>query len=269
VEDGRELVHEGDVEVALRVLDHLGRLGHLDRGRLVQACSDDRTVNGSDDVEGARVLPGNDLPDGLEAVRLVARVDALGGVADGEIASGRKTRGLLQDRHAVLLRRTGIDGRLVDHDVASLECRPHRLRCPQQRREVGPPRGIDGSGNGHNEEIGSRDGARIGCQMQVGAEVLCFDLAGTIASGLELGNARFIDVEANDRSAMPGKRGCDGQTYIAKTDDGKLSTVRHYFSLRRWRRRKLLPEEIGSRNAVTSFVGASHVSPLYRRTWRA
>ena len=30
VEDDRQLVHQRDVEVALRVLDHLRRLGHLD-----------------------------------------------------------------------------------------------------------------------------------------------------------------------------------------------------------------------------------------------
>ena len=33
VEDDRQLVHERDVEVALRVLDHLGGLGDLDAAR--------------------------------------------------------------------------------------------------------------------------------------------------------------------------------------------------------------------------------------------
>ena len=41
VEDDRQFVHQRDVEVALRVLDDLGRLGHLNGCRLVRAGRDD------------------------------------------------------------------------------------------------------------------------------------------------------------------------------------------------------------------------------------
>ena len=75
--DRRELVHEGDVEIALRVLDHLGGFGHLDRGRL-DAGGYDRAVDRGDDVGGGLVLAGQHLADGLEPVRSVARIDALG-----------------------------------------------------------------------------------------------------------------------------------------------------------------------------------------------
>src|SRR5262249_46393618 len=51
VEDGRKLVHESDVEIALRVLDHLGCFRDLNRRRLVQASRHDRTVNCRDKVE--------------------------------------------------------------------------------------------------------------------------------------------------------------------------------------------------------------------------
>ena len=37
VEDQRQLVDQRDVDVALRVLDHLGGLGDLDARRLVRA----------------------------------------------------------------------------------------------------------------------------------------------------------------------------------------------------------------------------------------
>ena len=40
----RQFVHEGDVEIALRVLDHLGSLSHLDRRRAVYAGGDHRAV---------------------------------------------------------------------------------------------------------------------------------------------------------------------------------------------------------------------------------
>ena len=50
VEDGRKLVHESDVEIALRVLDHLGCLRDLNRRCLVQASRHHRTVNRRDNV---------------------------------------------------------------------------------------------------------------------------------------------------------------------------------------------------------------------------
>jgi hypothetical protein len=37
VKDGRQLVHERDVEIALRVLDHFGRFCDLDRRRSMQS----------------------------------------------------------------------------------------------------------------------------------------------------------------------------------------------------------------------------------------
>ena len=44
VEDDGELVHEGDVDVPLAVLDHLRGLGDLDGGRAVNAGVDDQQV---------------------------------------------------------------------------------------------------------------------------------------------------------------------------------------------------------------------------------
>jgi hypothetical protein len=74
VEDDRELVHEGDVEVALRVLDHLGGLGHADRGRLVHARRHHRGVEVGDLVERLGVVARDHLEDLGEAVLLVARL---------------------------------------------------------------------------------------------------------------------------------------------------------------------------------------------------
>ena len=93
VEDRRQLVHERDVEIALRVLDHLGGFRDLDRRRAMDAGRDHRAVDVGDDVERRCVLPRHHLGDGLEAMRLVAGIDALGRIADREIrarASGRR-----------------------------------------------------------------------------------------------------------------------------------------------------------------------------------
>jgi hypothetical protein len=54
-----------------------------------------------------------------------------------------------------------------------------------------------------------------------------FDLAGAVATRPELGDALGVDVEANDRRAVPAEGDGNRQPDIAKTDDGKLATVRH------------------------------------------
>ena len=46
VEDLGQLVHEGDVDVALRVLDNLGSLSHLDAWGFMCAVDEDAVVDG-------------------------------------------------------------------------------------------------------------------------------------------------------------------------------------------------------------------------------
>ena len=86
VEDQRELVHQRDVEVALRVLDDLGGLGDLDAARPVHAGGDDAAVERGDALERLRRVARDDLRDPRQRVLAVARVDALGRIADEEIA---------------------------------------------------------------------------------------------------------------------------------------------------------------------------------------
>jgi hypothetical protein len=84
VEQDGEFVHQRDVEVALGVLDDLGRLGDADALGLVGAGGDDLAVERVDGLGDLRGGAGGDLLDGGDAVRLVAGVDAFGGVADVE-----------------------------------------------------------------------------------------------------------------------------------------------------------------------------------------
>jgi hypothetical protein len=57
VEDQRQFVHQGDVEVALGVLDHLGGFGHLDRAGLVGAGGDDAAIQRIDEIGDLGVEP--------------------------------------------------------------------------------------------------------------------------------------------------------------------------------------------------------------------
>lgn len=78
LEDQGELVHQGDVEIPLGVLDHLGGLGHLDRGRDMQACLDDFAVGLGEARQGGGVLSRDHFRDALQTMRLVAGIDPFG-----------------------------------------------------------------------------------------------------------------------------------------------------------------------------------------------
>ena len=86
VKNGRQLVHECDIEIALRVFDDLGRLGNLDRRRAVDTGLDHRTIDIRDDIKRPRVLRRNHFDDRFETVLLVPRIDPLRGIADGEVS---------------------------------------------------------------------------------------------------------------------------------------------------------------------------------------
>ena len=121
VEDERQLVDQGDVQVALGVLDDLGRLGHADALRLVRARGDDLPVELVDQLGRLGRGAGGHLPDGGHPVRLVARVDPLRAVAGVEVAVVHQARVVLEHGHAVLLGGARVDRGLVDDDVAGLE----------------------------------------------------------------------------------------------------------------------------------------------------
>src|SRR5262245_21087848 len=61
------------------------------------------------------------------------------------------------------------------------------------------------------------------------ARSLRLDLAGAVAAGLEFGNPRGIDIEADDSRPFAAERHGDRQPDIPESDDGKLATVRHDF----------------------------------------
>jgi hypothetical protein len=80
----------------------------------VKAGDHHRAIDIGDDIHRSRILYGDDLGDGLEAMLLVAGIDALGRIAKIEIRPLLETGGALQDRHATLLDGARIDRRFID-----------------------------------------------------------------------------------------------------------------------------------------------------------
>ncbi len=97
VEDQGELVHQRDVEVALRVLDDLGGLGDLDARGPVDAGRDDPPYTAATRSSVSASWPDDDLDDASDGVLAVAGVDALRRVAEGEIPSGTQAGRSFED----------------------------------------------------------------------------------------------------------------------------------------------------------------------------
>lgn len=168
VEDQGQLVHQGDVQVPLGILDDLGGLGHLDGGRPVHPGGDHRFVHPCHHVQGGSVGTGHHLLDLGEAMLPVARVDPLRAVPHGEVPAAGEPRDPFQHRHALLLGHTRVDGGLVHHDVSLLQGAAHGLRCPEQEREVGPVGVVHRGGDRHDVEVGGREvGDGVG-EQQIG-----------------------------------------------------------------------------------------------------
>src|SRR5262249_4160988 len=140
------------------------------------------------------------------------------------------TRHLFEHRHAIFLCRAGIDGRLIDNDVALLQSLADRARGAQQCGEIRSPRLVDRGGYGDDEEVRAVEFTGVRRQDKIGAgKIMRLDLTRALAAGLEFGNPRGIDVETDHPNPFAAERHGDRQPDIPETDDGKLATVRHDF----------------------------------------
>ena len=234
VEQDRQVVDQGDVEVALGVFDHLGRLGHLDAGGLVGAGGDDARVQRIDEIGGGRGGAGGHLEDGGDAVGLVAGVDALGRVAHGEGGRTGAGRGFiaqagdaLQDRDAGFLGAAGVDGGFVDHRVAGLEHLADGLAGLDQRGQVRAPGGVDRGGNGDDVDVAGRDVLQLVGEGQAGGlgQQLRLHFQGGVVALAQFGDAAGVDVEA-DGVVPLAEFHRQRQADIAQSDDGDARRCR-------------------------------------------
>ena len=113
-EDHRDLVHEGDVDIALRVLDHLGGFGRFDIARAERTAAGDEPVEPREQIGDFRRLPGDDLGDAIDRVFAIAGIDTFRAVTQEKIDAGFEARFLFEGRPRDVFRDTGIDGRFED-----------------------------------------------------------------------------------------------------------------------------------------------------------
>ena len=152
-EDHRELVDQGDVQVALGVLDDLrGFRGAQVRDRK-GAGADDAAVQGVHERQGPGRGAGGHLDHVGQAMGLVPGIDPFGAVADEEALVVAQSRLALEQGYADLLRGAGIDRRFVHHDRAGRDHAAHHAARGFERGKVRPLVGVDGGGHRDHEHI--------------------------------------------------------------------------------------------------------------------
>ena len=100
VEHQRQLVDQRDVDVALDVLDDLGRFGDADRLRAMRPGADDARIERVDEIRRRRIRTRRDLDDVGQSPRMVAGIDALRAVAAVEIRVEAQAGAAFEDRYA-------------------------------------------------------------------------------------------------------------------------------------------------------------------------
>ena len=85
VEDNRQFIDQGDVEVALRIFDNLGGFGDLDTARFVRASGNDRAVEFIDLLGSFGRGAGGNLLDSRDPVFFIAWIDPLRAVTGEKI----------------------------------------------------------------------------------------------------------------------------------------------------------------------------------------
>ncbi len=205
IADHRQFVGQGDVEVALGVFHHLGRLGHADRAGAVGAGCDHAAIERIHEIGRRRRRSAGDLEDVGQLAQLVARVDPFRAVAAEEIDIVGKARKLLQDRYAEFVGATGVDRAFVDHDIAALQ---HAGDCPRgafqgfQVRVVVP---VQWGGHGDDEYVALRNICPVGGEAEQCGRRQFFRgrFPRLVVPGLEVGNAACLDVDAHGRVLLP------------------------------------------------------------------
>ena len=221
VADHGDLVHKGDVDVPLAVLDHLDRLGGLDGGDGERSGLDDDVVDLLDLPGALLVHAGDDLLNIGQGMYAVTGVDALGRVADLPVLAALEAGFLFDDGDADVLRHAGVHRGLKDHDAAGGEVLAHgagrALDGAQIRRVVR----VDRRGHGDDQELRLLQAGGIRCKFHRGIlDGLAYLVGGVDAVGVFV-HTLLIDVKANDRNVL-GKLHRKGHTHIAEAHQSQL-----------------------------------------------
>ncbi len=228
VEDDGELVHEGDVDVALGVLDDLSSLRHFNAAGAMDTGLDDNAIDARDGVQRLLVAARDDLLDRGEAVDLVTGVDALRAIANLEVDTALQTGFLLQDRYTDLLGHAGVDGRLVDDDAARGQVSAHRGARRGNRGEVRGRILVDRCRDSDDDELRLLEAGRVAGPVDARVpDGFVADLERRVKAVLVCVDLGLVDVVTDDVAVL-GEFNRNRHAYIAEPHKGDfLFVVQH------------------------------------------
>src|ERR1022692_4061195 len=186
----------------------------------MRAGGHDGAVEPVDEPRRRRRRSRGNLADRAQAMFLVTRIDALRAIADKEITVKFKARYALQNGNANFFRTAGVNGRLVDHDVALVEYLPDRFAGTNQRRQFRPLEFVDRCRHRHDHDAARLEilQARRKFEARGRPQFLRTGLPSRVAAGLELANPFRLNVEA-DGVKMLAELQRQWQAYVAETYD--------------------------------------------------
>src|SRR5699024_7763837 len=109
---------------------------HPYAGCFMRARLDNATVQGVDKIRYFRRGTGCDFDDVDQAPLLIPWIDALRAVSGEEVLVEDQPRDLLQNRHANLFGRAGVDSGLVNNDIIGLEYTADSFAGSLQGRQI-------------------------------------------------------------------------------------------------------------------------------------
>ena len=220
VKNDGQLIHQRDVQVALRVLNDLGGFRNLDAGGTVDARTHDRPVQIRQQIQRRRVASGNNLLDGFKRMHLVAGVDPLRRIAHREVGSAPQAGFGLKDRDADLFGHARIDRGLVHDDRATGQMPPHSPGSPFHRGQIQIPVLVDRRRNRHDDDARLAECRRIAGETSRGSlQRLRVHFACPIRACGKLFHAGGVQIKT-DHVEMPGKSDGQRQADIPEADDG-------------------------------------------------
>ena len=222
IENNGKFVHESDIDIPLAVLDDLGGLRNLNGLRTVYARFHHQLVNLCDGVQGFLIHTGNDFHDGFQTVHLVAGVDALRRIPHLEVHAAFQAGLFFHNRHADLLRHSGIHGGLKDHDAALCQVPSHGTAGALHRSQVRRMVGVHRRRDSHDVKFRFLQPGLIRREIHVGGfDHIIAHLSGRIHTGFVQFNLFFIQIIADDIN-LSAESHRDGHAHIAQSHQGKL-----------------------------------------------
>ncbi len=225
-EDQRKFVDQGNVHVALRVFDGLGRFGDADARRAIGSGANDAAIQRVDEIGNLRRRARGHLDDIGQPARLVARVDPFGAVAAEKIAIEAQSGGAFERRHATVLGRAGVDSRFIDDECAAGHGLPDHFAGADQWPQIGPLMRRDRCRHGDDEDVCLAQIRWVGAvtQLRRCVEFRLVDFTGDILPLLELRDAHAVDIEADRRKLAP-ERDSQRQADVTQANHGDSRLV--------------------------------------------